>query len=135
GQWLELRILDDYEVDPRRFPGFDRYLRAAMKQEAETFFQNLVTEDRSILELLDSNYTFVNEKLAAFYGIPNITGSTFRKVDLTAATHRGGVLTMAGVLTVTAMPSRTSPVKRGKYILEQILGTPPPPPPPHAPAL
>jgi hypothetical protein len=135
GQWLELRILDDYEVDPKRYPDFNRDLRLAMKQEGERFFQSIITEDRSALDLIDANYTFVNERLAKFYGIPDVSGPDFRKVTLPATIHRGGVLTMAGVLTVTAMPSRTSPVKRGKYILEQILGTPPPPPPPDVPAL
>ena len=134
GQWLELRILDDYEVDTGRFPEF-RQLRTAMKKEVEMFFQSLIAQDGSVLDLLDSNYTFVNDKLARFYGLPNVTGEAFRRVPLTATNHRGGVLTMAGVLTVTAMPSRTSPVKRGKFILEAILGTPPPPPPPDVPAL
>lgn len=134
GQWLELRVLDDYDVDTKRFPEF-RGLKTSMKKEVETYFQSIISEDRSVLELLDSNYTFVNEKLAAFYGLTGVTGDTFRKVPLTSADHRGGVLTMAGVLTVTAMPSRTSPVKRGKFILEAILGTPPPPPPPDVPSL
>lgn len=134
GQWLELRVLDDYDVDVKRFPDF-RALRPSMKKEVETYFQAIISEDRSLLELLDSNYTFVNEKLAAFYGLTGVTGEAFRKVPLTKANHRGGVLTMAGVLTVTAMPSRTSPVKRGKFILEAILGTPPPPPPPDVPSL
>ena len=134
GQWLELRILDDYEVDNGRFPAF-RPLRQAMKKEVETYFQSLIAENGSVLDLIDSNYTFVNDKLAAFYGLTGVTGEAFRKVPLTSDSHRGGVLTMAGVLTVTAMPSRTSPVKRGKFILDQILGTPPPPPPPDVPAL
>ena len=108
GQWLELRLLDDYEADPKRFPDFNKPLRIAMKQEAEQFFQTIVKEDRSVLELIDSNYTFLNERLAKFYGIPDVTGEHFRKVPLKAPSHRGGVLTMAGVLTVTAMPSRTS---------------------------
>src|SRR4051812_24116479 len=135
GQWLELRLLDDYEADPRRYPAFNKTLRTAMKTEAEQFFQTMASEDRSVLDLIDCNYTFVNETLAKFYGINDVTGEKFRKVTLPAGSHRGGVLTMAGVLTVTAMPSRTSPVKRGKYVLEQILGTPPPPPPPDVPAL
>jgi hypothetical protein len=134
GQWLELRLLDDYEADVGRFPAF-RELRISMKKEVETYFQSMIAEDRSVLELIDSNYTFVDEKLAKFYGLTGVTGENFRKVPLTSADHRGGVLTMAGVLTVTAMPSRTSPVKRGKFVLEQILGTPPPPPPPDVPSL
>jgi hypothetical protein len=135
GQWLELRLLDDYDADQRLFPAFNKTLRSAMKTEAEQFFQTLISEDHSVLDVLDCNYTYVNETLAKFYGIPNVQGEKFQKVTLPPTLHRGGVLTMAGVLTVTAMPSRTSPVKRGKYILEQILGTPPPPPPPDVPAL
>src|SRR5207253_10844443 len=100
----------------KRYPDFNKDLRLAMKQEAERFFQSILGEDRSVLDLIDANYTFVNERLAKFYGIPDVSGPDFRKVTLPATTHRGGVLTMAGVLTVTAMPSRTSPVKRGKYI-------------------
>jgi hypothetical protein len=96
-----------------------------------------VKQDRSALELLDCNYTFLNDRLARFYGIDNISGDQFRKVDFTPAEskERGGVLTMAGVLAVSAMPNRTSPVKRGKFILDQILGTPPPPPPANVPPL
>jgi hypothetical protein len=105
-----------------------------MRREAELFFENVIREDRSILELLDADYTFVNERLAKHYGLQGVSGEKFQKVSL-AGTRRGGVLTMASVLTVTAMPSRTSPVKRGKWILEQILGTPPPPPPPDVPPL
>jgi hypothetical protein len=135
GQWLELRLLDDYEADTNNFPNWSRELRADMKMEAETFFRSLIKDDASVLNIIDSNYTFLDERLANFYGIPDVTGPNFRKVNLAPAYHRGGVLTMAGVLTVTAMPARTSPVKRGKYILEQILGTPPPPPPPDVPAL
>jgi len=135
GQWLELRLLDDYEADRGKFPAWNRDLRNDMKQEAELFFRQVVKDDASVLDLISANYTFLNERLAKFYGIPNVTGENFRKVTLPGDAHRGGVLTMAGVLTVTAMPSRTSPVKRGKYVLEQILGTPPPPPPPDVPAL
>jgi mono/diheme cytochrome c family protein len=134
GQWLELRNLDDWTPDERRFPNFDEKLRRAMKKEAELFFSTVIKEDRSILELLDSDYTYVNERLAKHYGMTDVKGEDFKRVSL-AGTHRGGVLTMASVLTVTAMPSRTSPVKRGKFVLEQILGTPPPPPPPEVPAL
>jgi hypothetical protein len=94
----------------------------------------VIREDRSVLDLLDADYTFANERLAQLYGLKDVTGDDFRRVSL-AGTPRGGVLTMAGVLTVTAMPSRTSPVKRGKFILEQILASPPPPPPPDTPAL
>ncbi|HET6248191.1 MAG TPA: DUF1592 domain-containing protein [Tepidisphaeraceae bacterium] len=139
GQWLETRALDDYHPDPDKFPEFDDDLRKAMKQEVALFFENMVREDRSVLELLDANYTFLNERLAKHYGIPGITGEQFRRVNLAdcgeAGTHRGGVLEMAGVLTITAMPTRTSPVRRGKFLLEQMLGTPPPPPPADVPPL
>lgn len=134
GQWLELRNLSEITPDPERFAGFDRELKEAMITEVEVFFANLIKEDRSVLELLDADYTFANGRLAKHYGIKGIYGRGFEKISL-AGTNRGGVLTMGAVLTVTAMPARTSPVKRGKFILEQILGTPPPPPPPDVPAL
>jgi len=110
-------------------------IRIAMKQEVESYFGHVVREDRSVLELLDSNYTFVNDQLAAVYGITNVTGSEIRRIELPAGHVRGGVLTMGGVLTVTSNPTRTSPVKRGKWVLENILGSPPAPPPPDVPAL
>jgi len=110
-------------------------IREAMKAEAEAYFHHVVDGDRSVLELLDSNYTFVNEPLAAVYGIPNVKGNGLRRVELPADSVRGGVLTMGSVLTVTSNPTRTSPVKRGKWILENILGAPPAPPPPDVPAL
>jgi hypothetical protein len=139
GQWLEIRNLDYYRPDPGKFPQYDSALRNAMRREAEMFFENMVKEDRSVLELLEADYTFVNARLAKHYGMTGVSGDEFRKVSLSemgdAGKHRGGVLTMGGVLTVTAMPTRTSPVKRGKFVLEQILGTPPPPPPPDVPAL
>src|SRR5437867_2973545 len=128
GQWLELRNLDRVLPDPKKFPMFDVALRDDMRREAELFFEHLVQEDRSVLEMLDANYTFISERLAKLYGIEGVKGYDFRRVDLKPEAKRGGILTMAGVLTVTAMPSRTSPVKRGKFVLEQILGTPPPPP-------
>ncbi len=111
-----------------------------MRKEVELFFGSIVHDDRSVLEILDSNYTFLNERLAKHYGIEGVKGDNFRRVSLvnpdgTPVPHRGGVLEMAGVLTVTALPNRTSPVRRGKSILEQILGTPPPPPPADVPAL
>lgn len=110
-------------------------LRAAMKQEVESYFEHLVREDRSVLELLESNYTFLNDQLGAVYGITNVIGSEMRRVELPAGHVRGGVLTMGGVLTVTSNPTRTSPVKRGKWVLENILGSPPAPPPPNVPSL
>jgi hypothetical protein len=105
-----------------------------MAREAETFFEYVVQNDRSVLEFLDADYTFVNERLARHYGIPNVTGADFRQVKLPDS-RRGGVVTMASTLTVTSNPTRTSPVKRGKWILENILGTPPPPPAPDVPEL
>jgi hypothetical protein len=106
-----------------------------MKQEVDSYFNYVVREDRSVLELLQSNYTFVNDQLAALYGITNVTGSEMRRVELPPDHVRGGVLTMGSVLTVTSNPTRTSPVKRGKWVLENILGSPPAPPPPNVPAL
>lgn len=137
GQWLELRNLGQVSPDPKVFPDFDPALRDDMRKEGELFFGNLVRQDQSVLELLDCNYTFLNERLARFYGIDGVNGDQFRRVEFTPAEskQRGGVLTMAGVLMVSAMPNRTSPVKRGKFILDQILGTPPPPPPANVPPL
>jgi hypothetical protein len=137
GQWLELRNLEGAFPDHRLFPNADRRLLASMRREGELFFGNVLREKRSLLELIDADYTFVDDRLARFYGIDGVSGSEFRKVMLTgdAAGRRGGVLTMAGVMTVTSTSYRTSPPKRGKFVLEQILGTPPPPPPPDVPAL
>jgi hypothetical protein len=129
GQWLQLRNLKGFTPDPAQFPGFDEPLRSAMLRETELFFEHVVREDRSVLDFLDANYTFVNERLARHYGIPGVKGDQFRRVDL-AGTPRGGILTHASILTVTSNPTRTSPVKRGKWILDNVLGTPPPPPPP-----
>ena len=137
GQWLELRNLDRVNPDPTKFPEFVPQLRSDMRREAELFFTHVLRDDASVLDLLDAKYTFLNERLAKFYGIEDVSGEGFRRVELSgeAAMRRGGVLTMAGVLTVTGMPTRTSPVKRGKYILDDILGTPSPPPPPDVPPL
>ncbi len=110
-------------------------IREAMKREAEAYFHYVVQEDRSVLDLLDSNYTFVNEHLAPVYGMTNVVGTEMQRVELPADSVRGGVLTMGSVLTVTSNPTRTSPVKRGKWVLENILGAPPAPPPPDVPAL
>jgi hypothetical protein len=134
GQWLELRNIDGATVDRKVFPFFNERLRADMRREVETFFDHLVREDRSVLDLLTADYTYINERLARHYGIDGISGEGFRKVSLQNS-HRAGVLTMAGVLTVTSMPTRTAPVKRGKFILEEILGTPIPPPPAEVPPL
>ncbi|MFM8494320.1 MAG: DUF1592 domain-containing protein [Planctomycetia bacterium] len=134
GQWLQLRGLDDVKPDPKRFPGFDADLRAAFRRETEEFFAHVVREDRSVLEFLDADYTFVNERLARHYGIANITGDAFQKVALDGR-QRGGLLGQASILTVTSNPTRTSPVKRGKWILENLFAAPPPDPPPNVPEL
>ncbi|MBI1355556.1 MAG: DUF1592 domain-containing protein [Acidobacteria bacterium] len=134
-QWLYLRNLDSITPDMRRFPDFDDNLRQAFRQETELFFAGVLREDRSVLDLLDADYTYLNERLAKHYGIPNIYGSRFRRVDLAADSHRGGLLRQGSVLTVTSYATRTSPVIRGKWILDNLLGIPPPPPPPDVPAL
>jgi hypothetical protein len=128
-QWLTLRNLKGFAPDPKQFPTFNESLRSAMLRETEMFFEHIVREDRSILEFLDGDYTFLNEQLARHYGISGVKGPEFRKVPLPNG-PRAGILTQASILTVTSNPTRTSPVKRGKWVLENILGTPPPPPPP-----
>lgn len=133
-QWLQLRILRNMTPDPKQFPAFNESLRSAMLQETELFLSAILREDRSILEMLDSRFTFVNEPLAKLYGLDWVKGNHFRKVVVDGE-QRGGLLTQASILTITSNPTRTSPVKRGKWVLEQILGTPPPPPPPNVPAL
>ena len=134
GQWLGLRGLDEIDPDPQRFPTFDAALRGAMRQETEFFFEHVVREDRSILEFLDADYTFVNERLARHYEISGITGEAFQKVSLDPR-QRGGLLGHASILTVTSNPTRTSPVKRGKWILENLFAAPPPEPPANVPEL
>ena len=129
GQWLQLRKLGGVTPDRDLFPGFDDTLRDAMRAETEQYFAAILRENRSVLELLDSDYTYLNDRLAEHYGIAGIAGPEFRRVSL-ADRRRGGVLTQASVLTLTSNPNRTSPVKRGQWVLQQILGTPPPPPPP-----
>jgi mono/diheme cytochrome c family protein len=129
GQWLQTRNVKTMTPDPGLFPQFDEALRSAMQKETELFFENVMRGDRSVLEFLDADYTFLNERLAKHYGIAGVKGPEFRKVSLQGSA-RGGVLTQASILTITSNPTRTSPVKRGKWILENILGTPPPPPPP-----
>jgi len=135
GQWLELRRLESQKPDQQKFPEYEEYLRRSMRQETEMFFENIVREDRSILDFIDGNYSFLNERLAQFYKIPGVKGPEFRKVALTPETHRGGILTQASILTVSSYATRTSPVLRGKWILENILNAPPPPPPPDVPNL
>ena len=127
-QWLYLRNLDSANPDARMFPDFDDNLRQAMRRESELFFASIVGEDRNVLGLLKADYTFVNERLAKHYGIPNVYGSRFRRVKLGSDSSRGGLLSQASILTVTSYANRTSPVVRGKWILANILGMPPPPP-------
>jgi cytochrome c551/c552 len=134
GQWLYLRNLQSVNPGGLEFPNFDDNLRQAFRQETELFFDSIMHEDRSVLDLLTADHTFVNERLARHYGIPHIYGSHFRRVTL-AGEQRRGLLGHGSVLTVTSYPDRTSPVLRGKWILENILGTPPPAPPPNVPAL
>ena len=150
-QWLQIQRIETVTPDPERFPIFGRRLRAAMLKETEFFLESIFREDQSVLDLLDADYTFLNQELANHYGIADtkgnwmyqektvsggekIKGREFRRVAV-QGTSRGGILTHASVLTVTSNPTRTSPVKRGRWVLEQILGTPPPPPPPDVPEL
>ena len=134
GQWLQLRKLNNVSPDPQRFPDFNDGLRQAMKTETEMFFEAIVREDRSVLDFLNARFTYLNAPLAKHYGIEGVTGDNFRRVVLTGD-QRGGILSQASVLTVTSNPTRTSPVKRGKWVLENIFNTPPPPPPPNVPQL
>lgn len=134
GQWLHLRKLAGVTPDKDVFPTFDAALRDSMRDETEHYFAHILRNDRSVLEFLDSDYTFVNETLARHYGIEGVSGANFRQVALPDH-RRGGILTQASVLTLTSNPNRTSPVKRGQWILQQILGTPPPPAPPGVPKL
>ena len=135
GQWLSLRRLADIVPDPFLFPDYGDTLALAFRREVELFFDSIVREDRPVKELLDANYTFANERLAAHYGIPNVKGISFRRVTLPDDSPRRGLLGKGAVLTVTAFPNRTSPVVRGKWVLQTILGAPPPEPPPNVPGL
>ena len=134
GQWLELRNLDVVKPDPQKFPDWSPELRDAMKEETRLFFDSILRENRPLSEFLDARYTFLNERLAKHYGIEGVKGPEFRKVEL-ANPQRGGILSQASVLTVSSYPTRTSVVIRGKYILNNILGSPPPPPPADVPPL
>ncbi len=135
GQWLEFRALESAAPDRDRFPAFDEYLRMSMRRETEMFIASVIGEDRSVLDFLDGKYTFLNERLADYYGIGGVKGPEFRRVDLSANPERSGVLTQGSVLTVSSYATRTSPVLRGKWVLENILNDPPPPPPPDVPNL
>lgn len=128
-QWLTLRKLENASPDPGLFPNFDEALKKDMEEESKAYFSDVMKSDRSVIEFLDSSHAFLNERMAKHYGIAGVGGPNFRKVQLKGK-QRGGLLTMASVLTVTSNPNRTSPVKRGKWLLENILGAPPPPPPP-----
>ena len=145
GQWLQVRDFEHFPIQhkviirrenlPRKEDGEINELRRLMKRETEQYFGGIIREDRNLLELIDSDYTYVNETLAKHYDIPDVNGREFRRVTLPSGSPRGGLLTQAGVLMVTSNPTRTSPVKRGQFILENILGTPTPPPPPDIPSL
>jgi mono/diheme cytochrome c family protein len=133
-QWLRLQDLDKVKPDPNFFPNFDENVAAAMKRETELFFNDLVKRDRSFMEFYTADYTFVNERLARHYGIPNVAGSQFRRVAYPDASRRG-ILGQGAVLVQTSLANRTSPVLRGKWVMEVLLGTPPPAPPPNVPTL
>jgi hypothetical protein len=134
GQWLLLRNLRSVTPDTLLFPNFDENLRRAFRRETELLFESVIRDDRSALELLTADYTYVNERLAAHYGIPNVYGSHFRRVEVSDPLRRG-ILGHGSILTVTSYPNRTSPVLRGKFVLESLLGTPPPAPPADVPDL
>ena len=134
GQWLYLRNLKSLRPDEDVFPDFDDNLRQALQRETELLFENIVLEDKSVLDLLDADYTFLNERLARHYGIPNVYGDQYRRVPI-RDDYRRGLLGQASILTLNSYGNRTSPVTRGKYVLSNILGTPPPPPPANVPPL
>jgi hypothetical protein len=134
GQWLFLRNIPRIQPDSTAFPNFDDNLRQALEQETELLVESTLREDRSVADLLKTDYTFVNQRLAEHYGMKGIYGNEFRRVSLTDP-NRQGLLGQASIMTVTSYPDRTAPTIRGKWVLEQLLGTPPPPPPPNVPAL
>ncbi len=134
GQWLTLRKLESFKPDPTLFPKWNDQINRLAYFETMNFFRGVMRDDLSLLRLLDADFTYLNEQLAEYYGIPNVKGKEFRKVSL-AGTNRSGLLTQASILAVTSNPTRTSPVKRGKWILDNLLATPPPPAPPGVPEL
>jgi hypothetical protein len=134
GQWLFLRNVEKVWPNPDVFPEFDANLREAFRQETGLLFESMLREDRSVLDLLNSDYTFVNERLARHYGIPNVYGSHFRRIAVQDE-NRKGLLGQGGILTITSYATRTAPTIRGRWLLENILGTPPPPPPANVPSL
>ena len=133
-QWLRLQDIDKVHPDPNNYPNFDDNLAGAMRRETELFFNSLVREDRSLLDLYRADYTFVNERLARHYGFPGIAGDDFRRITYPDDTRRG-LLGQGSVLVQTSLANRTSPVLRGKWVMEVLMGTPPPPPPPDIPLL
>ncbi|MEM7697012.1 MAG: DUF1592 domain-containing protein, partial [Verrucomicrobiota bacterium] len=135
GQWLHLREIDATSPDTKLFPDFDDYLKTSMVRESEIFFETVLHEGKSIREFIDSDWVAINDRLAQHYGIPGVEGSTFQKVSLPADSPRGGIMTQASVLKVTANGANTSPINRGVWILENLLGIHPPPPPPAIPAV
>lgn len=135
GQWLQLRGLDAVTIDRSQFPEYTDELRSDMKAEATQVFGELLRSDLSVLELVQSTWSFLNERLAALYGVHGVEGGQLRRIEFPAGSARGGILTMGAVLTLTSNPTRTSPVKRGLFVLDQLLGAPPPPPPPEIPPL
>jgi hypothetical protein len=135
GQWLLLRNIGGVEPDTYRFPTFDGELRSALEQETHLFVEDQLRRNRSVVELLSARYTFLNEILAKHYGVAGVYGTRFRRVDLPDDSLRGGLLGQGSLMMVTSYPNRTSPVLRGKWVLESLLGTPPPEPPPNVPAL
>ena len=135
GQWLQFRNIDVVRPDGQKFRQFDDGLRHSMRRETELFVENIVRRDGSLLDFLDADYTFLDERLARFYGVPGVSGPEFRRVDMTNTKRGGGVLAQGSILTISSYATRTSPVLRGKWILENLLNAPPPPPPPSVPAL
>ena len=135
GQWLGLRNLESVDPNVRLYPDFDDNLRQAFRQETELFVDSILREDRSVRDLIKADYTFLNERLAKHYGIPQVYGSRFRRVALAPGSERGGLLRQGSILAVTSYATRTSPVLRGVWVLDNIFGAPPPPPPPNVPAL
>ncbi len=135
GQWLQFKNIDVMKPDFRNFPDFEDSLRLAMRRETELFIESLIREDGSVLDILDAKHSYLNERLARFYGVPGVTGPEFRRVDMSQTARGGGVLAHGSILTISSYSTRTSPVLRGKWILENLLNAPPPPPPPAVPTL
>jgi hypothetical protein len=135
-EWLELARLDGLQPDPSYYPNYDHTLAMGMRREVELFFDSIVRQDHNVLDLLTANYTFVNERVAKNYGIPNIAGEQLRRVELPPELdYRRGLLGKGAIMAMTAQADRTSPVQRGKWVMSVLLGTPPPPPPPNVPKL